>query len=198
MIRYTLACRDGHAFESWFRNSADYDEQAARGLVACPVCGSPEVEKALMTPRLGRSAKLSPERMASVAAAAVAEIAGEVAKEAPAAAAAPAGSATSPVPAGTGVPDAAIDAKAPVALMPPQLMSPQEVALRRKLKELRDHLVQNAEHVGERFPDEARRMHYGEIEHRSIYGEASADDVKAMLDEGIEFHALPVLPDERN
>lgn len=199
MIRYALGCRAGHAFESWFRNAADYDDQVARGLVSCPVCGSPEVEKALMTPRLGRSAKLSPERMASVAAAAVAEIAGEVAKEAPAGAGAPAG-APGPVPPSAAVraPDAGIDAKAPVALMPPQLMSPEEVALRRKLKELRDHLVQNAEHVGERFPDEARRMHYGETEHRSIYGEASPDDVKAMLDEGIEFHALPVLPDERN
>lgn len=199
MIRYALGCRAGHAFESWFRNAADYDDQAARGLVSCPVCGSPDVEKALMTPRLGRSAKLSPERMASVAAAAVAELAGEVAKETPAGGDAPAGAA-GPAPTGSGlpVPEAAIEAKAPVALMSPQLMSPEEVALRRKLKELRDHLVQNAEHVGERFPDEARRMHYGEIEHRSIYGEASSDDVKAMLDEGIEFHALPVLPDERN
>ncbi|MFD2184914.1 DUF1178 family protein [Rhodoplanes azumiensis] len=204
MIRYALACRGGHAFESWFRNAADYDDQAARGLVSCPVCGSPEVEKALMTPRLGRSAKLSPERMASVAAAAMAEIAEAVAKEVPAAAA-PAGAVGSvPPDSGVPAPEAAIDTtKAALALMPPQpaspqLMSPQEVALRRKLKALRDHLVQTAEHVGERFPEEARRMHYGEIEHRSIYGEASPDDVKAMLDEGIEFHALPVLPDERN
>ena len=48
------------------------------------------------------------------------------------------------------------------------------------------------------FPDEARKMHYGDIEHRSIYGEASADDAKKMLDEGIEFHPLPALPDEKN
>jgi hypothetical protein len=88
---------------------------------------------------------------------------------------------------------AASESKAPVAIM-----SPQEREFRTKLKELRDHLTRNAEHVGPRFPEEARKMHYGEIEHRSIYGEASAEDAKELLDEGIEFHPLPVLPDERN
>jgi hypothetical protein len=52
--------------------------------------------------------------------------------------------------------------------------------------------------VGEKFPEEARRMHYGEIEHRSIYGEASPDAAKSLAEEGIEFHPLPRLPDERN
>ena len=69
---------------------------------------------------------------------------------------------------------------------------------RAKLKELRDHLTKNADNVGKKFPEEARKMHYGEIEHRSIYGEASPDDAKEMLDEGIEFHPLPILPDEKN
>jgi hypothetical protein len=77
-------------------------------------------------------------------------------------------------------------------------MSPQEVELRAKLKELREHLTSNAENVGRKFPEEARRMHYGEVEHRSIYGEASAEDAQELADEGIEFHPLPMLPDERN
>jgi hypothetical protein len=85
------------------------------------------------------------------------------------------------------------DPKAPVAMI-----SPQERAFREKLKELRDHLTKNAEHVGQRFPEEARKMHYGEIEHRSIYGEASPDEAKELFDEGIEFHPLPVLPEDRN
>src|SRR5260370_24547319 len=55
MIRYTLVCNKRHEFESWFTNSAAYDKQAKRGLVACPACGSVKVEKAMMTPRLGRS-----------------------------------------------------------------------------------------------------------------------------------------------
>ena len=83
--------------------------------------------------------------------------------------------------------------KAPVAML-----SPQEQELRSKLKELRAHLTKNADNVGQKFPEEARKMHYGEIEHRSIYGEASPDDAKALAEEGIEFHPLPILPDERN
>ena len=88
---------------------------------------------------------------------------------------------------------AATPATAPVAMM-----TPQEQEFRAKLKELRDHLTQNADDVGARFPDEARKMHYGETEHRSIYGVASLDDAKELAEEGIAFHPLPILPDERN
>ncbi|MEA2951950.1 MAG: hypothetical protein QOJ96_1470 [Alphaproteobacteria bacterium] len=88
---------------------------------------------------------------------------------------------------------AAAEAKSPVAII-----SPQQQEFRTKLKELRQHLTKNADHVGQKFPEEARKMHYGEIEHRSIYGEASPDEAKALAEEGIEFHPLPVLPDDRN
>jgi hypothetical protein len=87
---------------------------------------------------------------------------------------------------------------APEAPTPVAVISPQEQELRTKLKELREHLVKNAENVGQQFPEEARKMHYGEKEHRSIYGTASPDDAKALHEEGIEFAPLPVLPDERN
>jgi hypothetical protein len=89
-------------------------------------------------------------------------------------------------------PDAA-PAPAPVAMI-----SPQEQEIRAKLKELRDHLTKNADNVGAKFPEEARKMHYGEIEHRSIYGVASPEEAKELSEEGIEFHPLPSLPDERN
>jgi hypothetical protein len=78
------------------------------------------------------------------------------------------------------------------------LMMAQERELRAKLKELRDHIVKNADNVGERFPNEARKMHYGDIEHRPIYGEASPEDARSLLDEGVEVSPLPVLPDDRN
>ena len=78
------------------------------------------------------------------------------------------------------------------------MLSPQEREIRGKLKELRDHLVKNADNVGRKFPDEARKMHYGEIEHRSIYGEASPEQAKSLVEEGIEFHPLPILPEDRN
>jgi hypothetical protein len=90
---------------------------------------------------------------------------------------------------------------APAAAKPPTpvaMISPQEQEFRRKLRELRDHLVKNAENVGPRFPEEARKMHYGEAKHRSIYGVASPKDAKALHEEGIEFSPLPVLPDEHN
>jgi hypothetical protein len=86
---------------------------------------------------------------------------------------------------------------APEAASTPLLMA-QERELRAKLKELRDHIVKNADNVGERFPNEARKMHYGEIEHRPIYGEASPEDARALIDEGVEVSPLPVLPDDRN
>jgi hypothetical protein len=78
------------------------------------------------------------------------------------------------------------------------LMMAQERELRAKLKELRDHVTKNADNVGERFPNEARKMHYGDIEHRPIYGEASPDEARSLIDEGIEVTPLPVLPDDRN
>src|SRR6186713_2144875 len=84
-------------------------------------------------------------------------------------------------------------APAPVAMI-----SPQEQEIRAKLKELRDHLTKNADNVGAKFPEEARKMHYGEIEHRSIYGVASPEEAKELSEEGVEFHPLPSLPDERN
>ena len=78
------------------------------------------------------------------------------------------------------------------------LLMAQERELRAKLKELRDHIVKNADNVGERFPTEARKMHYGDIEHRPIYGEASPDEARSLIDEGVEVTPLPVLPDDRN
>jgi hypothetical protein len=90
---------------------------------------------------------------------------------------------------------AAETAPAPAAT---SLVMAQERELRVKLKELRDHIVKNADNVGERFSNEARKMHYGDIEHRPIYGEASPDEARALIDEGVEVSPLPLLPDDRN
>jgi hypothetical protein len=94
-------------------------------------------------------------------------------------------------------PAPAAEAPAPDASATPLMMT-QERELRTKLKELRDHIVKNADNVGEKFPNEARKMHYGEIEHRPIYGEASPEEAKSLIDEGVEVSPLPVLPDDRN
>ena len=97
-------------------------------------------------------------------------------------------------------------APAPVAATSTEVTAPastpllmaQERELRMKLKELRDHIVKNADNVGERFPNEARKMHYGDIEHRPIYGEASPEEARSLIEEGVEVSPLPVLPDDRN
>ena len=162
MIRSSLICEREHDFEIWFKNSADYDKQAKRGLVTCPACGSDQVEKALMAPSLRRGTT----------------------KDVRVPMAEPTPTTEAPVP---------VENKTPVAMI-----SPQEQEFRAKLKELRDHLTKNADNVGAKFPEEARKMHYGESEHRSIYGEASPQEAKELLDEGVELHPLPVLPEERN
>ena len=164
MIRYTLACEQGHTFESWFASSTAYDKQAKHGLVTCPICNSAKVEKTIMAPRLAGTKK-----RASV--------------PAPAPEAAASAAPTPP----------AADASAPVAVM-----SPPERELRKKLKELREHIVKNADYVGPRFSEQARKIHYGETERRSIYGEATPEEAKELDEEGIAFAPLPVLPDEFN
>lgn len=81
---------------------------------------------------------------------------------------------------------------------PVALLSEREHQLRAMLREIREHVTKNAEDVGDRFVDEARRMHYGETEHRSIYGEATIDEAKALIEEGVEVQPLPVIADDRN
>jgi hypothetical protein len=94
-------------------------------------------------------------------------------------------------------PAAAAETPTPAPGATPLLMA-QERELRAKIKELRDHIVKNADNVGEKFPNEARKMHYGDIEHRPIYGEASPEEAKSLIEEGVEVSPLPVLPDDRN
>ena len=74
---------------------------------------------------------------------------------------------------------------------PVAMMSPQEREFRGKLKELREHLIRNADYVGRRFPEEARKMHYGEIEHRSVYGEATPDRPRSCMRKESSFTRCP-------
>jgi hypothetical protein len=153
MIRYSLVCKTGHRFDSWFSNSAASEAQVAGGLVECPECGSIRIEKAIMAPSIG--------------------CAGRQAEPEPA-------PAPQPEP------------------QPVALLSGREKELRRLLKEVREHVKKNADYVGDEFPELARQMHHEEIKKRSIYGEAQPDEVKELLEEGVEVQPLPMLPDERN
>ncbi len=72
--------------------------------------------------------------------------------------------------------------------------APSPAHLRTALQELRRHVETNCDYVGERFAEEARRIHYGESDPRGIYGETSAEDAAGLADEGIEVSRIPWLP----
>jgi hypothetical protein len=106
------------------------------------------------------------------------------------------------LPAPPAVPETQPDMAAPrVPAARPQPMavfSEEEREFRAMVKAFREHVTKNADYVGQAFADEARKMHYGDTEHRSIYGEANLAEAKELLEEGIEVHPLPIVPDERN
>ena len=137
MILYDLKCRKDHVFETWFRDSAAYEEQVAAGAISCPTCGSRKIEKALMAPRIGKGDR---------------EIATKAAEH----------------------------AKRYAAFA----------------SEVRRRVEDNCDYVGPKFPEEARKIHYGEAESRGIYGEASDEDASALDDEGIEVQRIPWAPRE--
>ena len=147
MIHYDLICEKGHPFDGWFRDSAAYDEQAAKGLVTCTSCGSPKVEKQLMAP---------------------------------------------------GIPVKANRQAEPARTMVSGPVDPRLAMMMQMVREMRKHVEENAEYVGDRFAEEARKIYYEETEHRGIYGEASPDDAKALIEEGIAVHPLPRLPEDGN
>ena len=140
MIIFDLKCAPhGHVFEAWFGSSEDFEAQRTRGLVACPICGSAEVDKAPMAPRVGAKGDRG----------------GELA------------------------PDAVKAALAGMA-------------------EAQKKMLEQSEHVGDRFPDEARAIHLGEAEGRAIHGRATPQQAEDLRDEGIPVAPLPlpVVPPE--
>ena len=95
--------------------------------------------------------------------------------------------------------DLPVPTKQPTSPVPvdPKVAAAQQEILS-AMRKLRKVVEDNAEYVGPRFAEEARKIHYKESEEKGIYGEASPSDVKELLDEGVEIHALPVLPDDQN
>ena len=66
------------------------------------------------------------------------------------------------------------------------------------MRKLRAEIESKSEYVGERFPEEARKIHYEEAPARGIYGEATREEAKALSEEGIDFFPLPILPEDQN
>lgn len=182
MINYSLKCAQGHSFDSWFQSASAFDKLAAAGLVSCVFCGSCEVEKAIMAPRVrtGRKAVSGigePERSPTQA---------EVPDQGPVAAA----------PAARSGRDARADTRpsgeptaGPGALSAPR--DGQAGEMEQALGALRRRVEENSDYVGKDFASEARAMHLGDAPERAIYGEAKLEEAKALIEDGIPVLPLP-------
>lgn len=168
-----LQCQYGHSFEGWFGSQADYDGQRARGLVTCPVCNDSEITRMLSAPRLNLGHGVDPAL-----------------------------SQPSVHPASTGPVQAAVASNANATetpdVMPPQASRLPDVSsdtlqqIQSAVLNMVRHVMANTEDVGPRFAEEARKIHYGEGQERSIRGQATREETEALLDEGIEVMPLPL------
>ena len=77
-------------------------------------------------------------------------------------------------------------------------VDPRQQKVVQLMRELRKAVEENAEYVGDNFAEEARKIHYEEAEKRGIYGETTPQDAEALIEEGIEIHPLPDLPEDGN
>jgi hypothetical protein len=176
MIVFDLKCPHGHRFEVWFRSSRDYEEQLAHNEVECPVCGGTDVSKAVMAPNLGAKGNQARENQ-------------DRANKDHAHTADPARDA-SPSPQESAIESDYIDQ---LAVGMSSLPSDLQSELENVLAKVQKHVDENCDYVGGDFPEEARKIHYGEADARSIYGEASEEDASDLLEEGIDFMPLPLV-----
>ena len=171
-----LQCAQHHVFEGWFGSEDDYQSQLTRGLLTCPMCGDASVSKKLSAPRLNLNTARGDREAAGTASQASSANISHGAEEA------------LPEPVST-------DSSANVA---PTLSSLQDVAnlepaqLQAALLKMVRHVVANTEDVGSSFPEEARKMHYGETEARNIRGHATPEETEELIDEGIAVMPLPL------
>ncbi len=184
MISFALRCDPhSHGFGGWFRSGDDFERQIAAHLVTCPVCGTTNVSKALMKPAIGKGTKVkrSGERR-------------EAAVEA-------ASAADATKPASTGAPESPGALVAPVAAASGEMAgvaAGQAAEVIAKLRTMTRELRAKSDYVGSRFAEEARRIHFGETQNRSIYGEASRAEVEKLSEDGITAIPLPSLPEDAN
>lgn len=195
MISYTLICSNDHRFDAWFRGGDDFNLQASKGLIACPICADASISKALMAPNVstGRAkdkaarevtnammqakATLEAEKADANSSQGGKPVDGEVLP-------APAGSASAAIPASLAAAPSLKDAPAPVK------------AYVEAVRKLRSEVEASSEDVGKNFASEARKMHHGESEERAIRGEASLEEAAALDEEGIDVFMLPTLPED--
>lgn len=188
-----LQCGQHHVFEGWFASEEDFQHQLARGLVTCPMCGDAQVTKKLSAPRLNLStARGDRDTTGQDTAHTSGHSASNSADRAGPRQADPVNQADTSSP-HTQSPSAgaATSLTAPGVLDTANLRPAQ---LQAALLKMMRHVVANTEDVGDSFPEEARKMHYGETDVRNIRGHATPEETEALIDEGIAVMPLP-LPD---
>lgn len=188
MIRYTVRCKAGHDFEGWYKDSKTYESLQTAGAINCPDCGSAEVRRAPMAPALSGT---KASRRDDGPHAAESDSSAEVSSGG-AGASGGGGESPTPTPAPESAPSAPDTAVAISAEDAKRIHVMGKI--REALVEVRRHVEKNADYVGPKFADEARKIHYGETEERSIYGEASEAESEALADEGIEVGRIPWVP----
>jgi hypothetical protein len=160
-----LQCSHQHSFEGWFASEEDFRNQLSRGLIECPMCADKCVQKLPSAPRLNLGGHTSQDSFRQ-------------------------GSQQ------VSSPDLAVSsekgAKTPNSVTG-VATERRHVEQAEFLKALR-HVLAHTEDVGSRFAEEARRMHYGELETRNIRGQTSVREAAELMDEGIEIMPLPLLP----
>ena len=172
MIRFSLHCDNAHDFEAWFGSNADFDRQKEMGLVTCPYCDSAQVEKALMAPSVQTSRRKRPVVIDAV----------------------PDGHANEPQP--SAPPSGAMPPAPPNGAMPVAFGAEAEGLAR--MQALVREIRARSENVGSRFAAEARDIHDGLKPDRPIIGEATAEEVRRLLEDDIPVAPLPLLPEDKN
>lgn len=179
MILFDLRCSRGHRFEAWFRDGNGFERLAAVGEISCAVCGDTDVKKALMAPNVRTSRSTDARSYRDQADAGRQE--GDPAENAP-------------VEAPPAMHVADEGRNVPVASGPPLPSQEKVTEAMHVLRQVQTHIEKTFDHVGRKFADEARKMHYGEAEKRSIYGEATREEADELRDEGIDVNQIPWLP----
>lgn len=172
----SLQCADQHLFEGWFASEEDYQSQSASGLLQCPLCGNGQIVKLPSVPRLNLKSTSSSTSSHTCSSAGLDSNAASGKLQQGAEPSADAAS-------------SAAEARATSA-------TPEHPALQLQAAYLQAvrHVLAHTEDVGPRLAQEARRMHYGEMDSRPIRGQASGQEVAELQDEGIDLWALP-MPD---
>jgi hypothetical protein len=97
-----------------------------------------------------------------------------------------------------GIPSKSNKKSEPSVRMSAGPVDPRAAAMMQMMRDYRKHVETNAENVGNNFAEEARKIHYKESEERGIYGNTSSEEAAALIEEGIEIHPIPVLPEDGN